>query len=499
MFLWKNIVVLSALLSFAWALARPLAANRLDTMQLTWLSIVGLGNLALLFTTIPYMLLLSAVAASFFVLWQFRVPPLLSYLFIVTILPLMSYSFGEVGAINTLLILDITIVAGAAVLVLKLARPGMFRSLSFAWPDVAVLIFILLYALLSTRLMPITTIFRQCVENLIVYGGAYFAASRFPLRRPRTLLFGMLFIALFLAFISLFEAVIHWPLFTDTRGMFKAPGFDIRFGLLRSVGPSSDPLAFSLMQAYFGASVVGLWILSKRRDLILLIVAVLAIGILVTGARTGLLGTGAALAMLAFMRKQTVLALGLIGMVVLGLTQLAEPGSDQHLAETADYRVRLLYEVPARMAGDVWIGDPEAVEVGRQLEDLRQGQGIVDLVNSYLELFVNGGLLLLSAFLLLIATAFASYLKFRKLREVSRESRIMMTVALLQLVAMLSGLLVTSLTDKNLFFVMVSIGLISGLQRSREGRKGRGVVVALSAGPDRKDRRWPSGPQPGAA
>jgi hypothetical protein len=109
MFLWKNIVVLSALLSFAWVLARPLAASRLDGMQLTWLSMVGLGNLALLFTTIPYMLFLAAVGSSFFVLWQLRVPPLLSFLFIVTILPLMSYSFGEVGGIKTLLALDVTI------------------------------------------------------------------------------------------------------------------------------------------------------------------------------------------------------------------------------------------------------------------------------------------------------------------------------------------------------------------------------------------------------
>jgi uncharacterized membrane protein YhaH (DUF805 family) len=226
----------------------------------------------------------------------------------------------------------------------------------------------------------------------------------------------------------------------------------------------------------------------------MLSMGVLAAGILVTGARTGILGTGAALITLALMRRRLHIALGLLVVLVIGMTQLTAPDVDQHLADTADYRLRLLYEVPARMAGDWWIGDPQAVEPGRQLEDLRQGQGIVDLVNAYLQLFVNGGLVLLSAFAILVAFVFGSYVRFRRIRETAPETKVTMTVALLQFILLLSGLTVTSLTDKNLFFLMVAAGVVVGLHRSSESMRGRAKTFMLVRAPDpiKHGLRWPA-------
>ena len=259
----------------------------------------------------------------------------------------------------------------------------------------------------------------------------------------------------------------------------------------------TDPLAFSLMQAYFAMSLAGVWMLFKRKDTMFLTAVILsacvfAAGILVTGARTGVLGTGTALVILALMRRRLHIALGLLALLVFGMSQLTARDVDRHLAETADYRIRLLQEVPVRMAGDLWIGDPQAVEPGRQLEDLRQGQGIVDLVNSYLQLFVNGGVILLGAFFVFLGTVFASYARFRRLRQLPREIKVMVTVALLQLVLLLAGLTVTSLTDKNLLFIMLAAGMIVGLQRSSERLKGkaRTIMIVRSPEPPKDGMRW---------
>jgi len=77
------------------------------------------------------------------------------------------------------------------------------------------------------------------------------------------------------------------------------------------------------------------------------------------------------------------------------------PFTGSNLDVTVDYRVLLLQNSIEVMKQNIWLGAPDFLATS-ELEDLRQGQGIIDIVNSYIQMGLRGGVLLIGCFLVLM-------------------------------------------------------------------------------------------------
>jgi O-antigen ligase len=290
----------------------------------------------------------------------------------------------------------------------------------------------------------------------------------------------MSLVGVFLATVAIFEAVRRWPQFVgvyDAKGLTLNSGMSIRAGFMRSLGPFTDPIAFSIFLAVSALALLGLLEARGGRRAIISACGVLTVcGLGFTFSRTGIVALCAGVAVFALLRRKMLHLVALGGVLGLGaflFSAIAGVGS----SSSAEYRLKLWEAGRDVILQNPIFGNNQAVDQG-DLYQLVQGQGIVDLVNSYIQLGIQGGLVLILCFLAIPVAATARYLKHRA--RLLAESRLLGDVVQAQLAALLAGLAFTSLTDKNLLLVTLLAGLLAGvpandkvLQKSRAALKHR--------------------------
>jgi O-antigen ligase len=142
--------------------------------------------------------------------------------------------------------------------------------------------------------------------------------------------------------------------------------------------------------------------------------------------------------------------LGLISLTPMGEKLLDSlPFTHGHTDETFSYRQRLLDRSLELIQAQPLFGDQLAVQ---KMEDLRQGQGIIDIVNSYVGVALFSGLVGLTMFLGFVLTAAAG--AFRAARRVSaaKPERALLG---LNIVAVLFGIM----------FMIADTSLIFGVEK----------------------------------
>jgi hypothetical protein len=213
-------------------------------------------------------------------------------------------------------------------------------------------------------------------------------------------------VALLVSIVLLFEAYSFWPLY---RGAYHHYGMEgdlgigvkVRAGLMRTGGPflESTSMAFALALCFFAALSMRHFFRSVSHHAA--VICTLIVGLLAPQSRGAWIAVALGLIMIEVYRgRYSVIAtrMTLIGGVVIGLI-VAASGS-QRLSElagisgdalgTVSYR-SLLFE---RGTQEFWkspvFGQPPA-QVYRNLSDLRQGEGLVDFVNTYLYVALVSG------------------------------------------------------------------------------------------------------------
>ncbi|MBI1393695.1 MAG: hypothetical protein GC152_13225 [Alphaproteobacteria bacterium] len=284
----------------------------------------------------------------------------------------------------------------------------------FRAADLMLLGFFLLTSALAFRETTFTNGLRVIIQSTAILAPIYIAFSRIAKSTDELLAATCAVASVMIALgaVAIFEYALQWHFYSIPRGRWGIGtefDFGIRAGSLRSFATTGTPIAFGVMLAAALPLTLGLRKLVRRKSIMNLGVAALAIGLLATLSRTswiaGVIGVAAyyAVGPKAFGRLVQFGFVGALG----GLVLLATPYGDSlweilpwiggGSTDTFDYRTRLFEISTGVIAQNPWFGiaDPASHP---DMQVLVQGQGIVDLVNSYLAIALNYGLVGLGLF-----------------------------------------------------------------------------------------------------
>jgi hypothetical protein len=251
---------------------------------------------------------------------------------------------------------------------------------------------------------------RMVVQIGLNMGLPYFIVSRAfaSVREPAWLLLALLFGTCVIASIAIIESFRHWLLY---EAMISHAGADaetvsgytkMRGGMLRARATFPESTGLSL---YLGVALTLLFGLRKQLGsarLLWVMASLLAVGLMVTFARVGYIAVGIGLvACLVYERRYRSLSKVLLVMPIIALALVAMAGSVPFIAASigtssdaegsVDYR-SMLIDAGLAIVRDHPIAGLRMVDLLNRLEPLRQGEGIVDLVNQPLTILMRGGL-----------------------------------------------------------------------------------------------------------
>lgn len=278
---------------------------------------------------------------------------------------------------------------------------------------------------IAARDTTITNILRVILENLIAFIVPYMIV-RNSLRDSlsiRTMTMCVIAAGLAVSAIAMFESFMVWPIYQSygqSFGTLVNAGVKMRGGMLRAAGPSMNPplsaavLALCFVTAFASASLFR----TKAGHRVVL--GIIAVGLFCMQARVGWLGAIAGSVGVLISRRGVKAIATYVPIVILafggvyGLAQVNEgfanlAGFSADAKGSSDYRDRANARSIEIIKQHPLLGQPANVVIS-QMEDLRQGEGIVDFVNGYMATALFSGLLGLGIFVSgLLYQAYNSY------------------------------------------------------------------------------------------
>lgn len=354
-----------------------------------------------------------ALPASLVILWAARREDNIPALFLTLLfcVPPAAERIPGMGLVNFLLNIDhprmlaLLLLLPAAIVLYR--RPSHDRML---WPDRICLAYLLLQSMLVlSRGGSFTNGLRGVVYLLIDVFLPYYVASRAftTLAQLKDALAAFCVSAAVLAGIGIFESLKHWLLYRALLDRWAADfgmgNYLMREGLVRATASTGQPivLGYVLMVALTCFLALRAELRARGRGLPCLLL--LLGGLFATYSRGPWLG--AAIAALAFWatarasRMRWSLTLGAVVLVALAMdTQLPSlPQVRDVDPSTVDYRADLLTKSLQVFWDQPWFGS------NRYVQDLAergmvQGQGIVDIVNTYVGIALSAGAVGLALF-----------------------------------------------------------------------------------------------------
>ena len=282
-------------------------------------------------------------------------------------------------------------------------------------PDWCVIGYLALLLPLSFRGLSITAGLKEWLLIFFSIAPIYFVFSRYDWTRDRLNAVAVAFVAQFIALglVALVEAATQWHHYYYVLGRwdFSFRHYtNVRSGFFRTFGPTMGPIAFGVFFMVAIAFATSLYRQMKMKWVGQGGFAVLGLGILSTVSRGPWVGAMATLGLRAAMGPggaSRIVLLGAAGVVGLGLAALTPMGAriisvlpiiGGGETETFDYRADLL-----RIGWSVAMENPLFGSVDYldhpRMQTLVQGQGIVDIVNSYLQIVLDYGLVGLGLYL----------------------------------------------------------------------------------------------------
>lgn len=300
-----------------------------------------------------------------------------------------------------------TIALGALATYFFRGGRGIRRPIVADLPFLA--IFTLLF-LISIRETSATHILRQILFHVLTLGIPYFVFVRTltSVVALRRMLLWLGAVVAILAAVVLYEKLRFWPLYNVMVGRYGLLGdgmiVSLRLGWLRSVGPLGNATVMGSVLMMGAAAVIASRPAFASRVKYLAALGLILVSMTGPQSRGAWVGAGIALALITIYRGgKQIAALALPLGVAGGLAALAlQWGSnEEELNVTVDYREALWIRGMEEVWKYPWFGDSFAGVLTR-LSDLRQGEGIVDIVNSYLYFALTSGFVGAAVFVLAI-------------------------------------------------------------------------------------------------
>jgi hypothetical protein len=367
---------------------------------------------------------------ALFTLWAIFAPQLfgksgegrlLAYALIACISPQFAIELKNVGPVKDVLglnayrILEIFILLPEAFRLMGRRKKPVLPSW-LRWSDIATFGFYIYWMANIYWRQPVSVLTRECVALALDTILPYYVLSRACVQPElrRRVMSMILLGAAFQAFVGLAESLSRHFLYSQLQYLYvthwgQAGGL-MRGSWVRAQGAFPGPLALAVLLLFS----IGLWFALKpavRTRAYTLLGLSLGAGMLATfsrGPTLALIVVLAGILALRYLSTRKFLLITLLLVIVLSVSWNAGLG-DTVIAlvrgatgddQTADFNVRYRQELLAMSIALIkqspWWGVPNYLQ---SLESLRQGEGIIDLVNTYLVVALNVGMFGVALFL----------------------------------------------------------------------------------------------------
>ena len=428
------------------------------------------------------------------------------FLFLLFVVPPISVQIGGFGFIEQLFTINFTRVLSLVILfpaflflrkepdIERVVRPAALvnllpglpygrrplDALKFGRmiPDMLIVAYLLLQFVLQLQVDTLTNSLRYGV----LYGFTdtflpYYVASRSikNLAGFRDALTSFIVAALVLSVIGCFEAFRHWLVYKPLNEALKVPwgmgDFLMRGEALRAQASTGH----AIILGYVIAIAIGMFLsfrnLYSRRIIWWLGMGVLLVGIVAPISRGPWIGAAAILLIFVSTGPRPMygfVKLGLVGLIVLPILMMT-PAWDQVVSlmpfvgnvEEANvtYRQRLFQVSLQVIMENPWFGSVNYFDAPA-MQQLIQGEGIIDIVNTYLGIALLSGFVGLGIFTLFFVTVLLGLIKgMREEKDKTSEEYVLGR----SLVATLVGILIMIATCSNIAAIPIIYWTMAGL------------------------------------
>ncbi len=344
--------------------------------------------------------------------------PVALYFLLLFAVPVASVDIPGFGIINYLISLSHQRLLALIILLPVAMRLLQQReSLSFGrtTADKILCLYVVLMFVLALRDTTLTNALRQAFYLLIDVLLPYFVISRGlkNVQAYREALLAFVLAAMVMALVGVFEASRHWMLY---RALIASLGMESpmtsymeRSDMLRAVASAGHSIALG----YVMAVAIGLYFFLQRSISSTLIrrlgIALLLAGLAAPLSRGPWVGAVFLLVIFVATGRHAVRRLALLALAGILLLPLisALPGGEKIInllpfigeteSGTLDYRQRLIENSLIVIERNLWFGSVDYLETP-EMEAMRQGQGIIDIVNTYIQVALEAGLVGLALF-----------------------------------------------------------------------------------------------------
>jgi O-Antigen ligase len=283
-------------------------------------------------------------------------------------------------------------------LIAMLVAPGRMGRAP-PWADASMIMVILVLIFIDARAGAPIGYLRGFATYFFDYAIPVFLITRCA-RNPtewRTLLAAIAAIGCILAAVVLYEARGGWPLYSPLYGHYGFPVESVvkfRGGVMRAYGSLEEATALgATLVICFCAALAARRAFASNLAYVA-IVSLIAVGTLAPQSRGGMIGIAVAFVVSSFYRRGigSVTQVGLAGLLLSGIyvgtTVFGSFGAQistslEEAQGSGDYRTQLLRRGMQEFWKNPIIGDNYANVVAR-MQDMVQGEGMVDFVNTYL-------------------------------------------------------------------------------------------------------------------
>lgn len=459
---------------------------------------------------------LAMLVLGMFYIWAVRKDPnpVAFYLMFLLAVPPIQRELKGIGPIATLFeinntrLLALVVLAPLAVRMFTSPKPkGRPPSLAPRLVDVAVILLASYLVLTHVPHESITVLMRRSVHQILDFVLPYFVISRFCKDREQIMdaLGGLLVGALFVSFIAIFEHFKGWLLYTtlpERWDQVELSLYVMRGSSLRASATAGHPLVLG----HFLVVCIGLLCFFRTqfnsKAKLALAWVVLLLALYATVSRGPWVATAIVIILAGLFTQRVVRFYAVLAVTATAVTSglLASPWAERLINVlpfvgkvdqfNVDYRQQILDTTFIMIRQNPIFGN---VRVLDHLEHLRQGQGIIDIVNVYAEVAMTYGLLGLFFFcLFLFGTTAYSIVASIKVRKKQPQMYALLgntTAALIGSMITLAG--ISNWLSVPLVYTAIAALLIAGVRVARK-------PVPASPKPQAEPEPEPK-PEPGRA
>ena len=407
--------------------------------------------------------------------------------------PLGNMTIPGFGGMNMLFVMNNGRLLSICVLLpmLLTSRKRSRARSAHSASDWLVVSYTLLLIILEYRRSDVTNVMRVALVDTLDIVVPYFAFSRatVSLLDLRKVLLAFVVAVIALSLVAPLEFVKGWHLY---GGVSKDWGEELsivrRQGNLRAAGPAVEPISFGYVIMVAVGSLIGLWPRIKQwQGSVLFALIVLGAALVATVSRGPWVGTAILFVVYLGTGPKAFSNLGKLAVVLLiavppllltpAIDYLPFVGSVD--AGTVTYRQHLFDAALDLIEGNPWFGSVDYLATPEMMQ-MMQGEGIIDLVNTYVQIALASGFVGLGLF----ACFFASILLgLRRVIRVHGRHDQEVTDCARILLALLVAILVTIGTASSIGFIPYIYWSIAGLSVAliRIASRQRAPTVAPAA------------------